>query len=71
VALAVHRAALTAKPTGVLVYPGTGAADDGSHARRGAGDQILICPPYSVTREEIEMIVRVVGDAIESVLGAG
>lgn len=69
VALAIHRAALTAQPTGVLVYPGTGAADDGSHDRRGAGDQILICPPYGVTKEEIQLIVDVVGRAIGSVLG--
>lgn len=49
---------------GVLLYPGMkGVADDGV-----SGDFILICPPYTITEEEIDTIVDVLAKSINTVL---
>ena len=65
----MHKAALAAQPLGIMLYPGTGAADDGSEEWKGAGDQVLVCPPYTITAEEVDIIVRVALEAIEKALG--
>ncbi|GMK57187.1 hypothetical protein CspeluHIS016_0400210 [Cutaneotrichosporon spelunceum] len=47
---------------GVAVYHGAGCADG------WAGDHIMLCPPYTITEEEVAHVVNVVVDAIEAVL---
>jgi len=46
---------------GLSVYPGTGTADG------VAGEHILLAPPFTITDDEIEFIVRTLRDAIQSV----
>jgi adenosylmethionine-8-amino-7-oxononanoate aminotransferase len=60
--MAIHEAALSREP-GIMLYPGTGCVDGKS------GDQVLIAPPYRVTREEVDIIVHATSRAIELVLG--
>ena len=49
---------------GVLLYPGMkGVADDGV-----SGDFILICPPYTITVQEVDTIVDVLALSIDTVL---
>ena len=45
---------------GVAVYPGHGTVDG------IRGDHVLIAPPYTVTEEELETIVSVLGEAVRS-----
>lgn len=44
---------------GLYVYPGGGAANG------QAGDHVLIAPPYIITEPEIDLLVRLLGGAIE------
>lgn len=45
---------------GVVVYPGTGTVDG------QRGDHVLLAPPYTVTEHQIEVICRVLREAVES-----
>ncbi|HEX8842421.1 MAG TPA: aminotransferase class III-fold pyridoxal phosphate-dependent enzyme, partial [Sphingomicrobium sp.] len=47
---------------GLLIYPGGGTVDG------RAGDHILLAPPYNVTDDELDMIVDLLGETIDSVL---
>lgn len=47
---------------GLLIYPSGGTAD-GRH-----GDHILLAPPYTVTDDELEMIVDLLGKSVEAIL---
>lgn len=46
---------------GLITYPGSGAADGIN------GDHILICPPFIITKEQIDTLVRILQEAIEEV----
>ena len=46
---------------GLVTYPGSGGVD-GSR-----GDHILVCPPFVITEEEIEILVETLRQAIETV----
>lgn len=48
---------------GVCVYPCAGSAGE------GRGDHVLICPPYTITEEEVGRIVEVTRRAVVDVLG--
>jgi adenosylmethionine-8-amino-7-oxononanoate aminotransferase len=62
-ALKLHeRAKADAFERGLLIYPGGGTADGGS------GDHILLAPPYNATDDELEMIVDLLGETVESVV---
>jgi adenosylmethionine-8-amino-7-oxononanoate aminotransferase len=61
-ALIAERVVSEAENRGVLLREGSPAANNG----RG-GDQIQITPPYTITREEVDRIVDVLGSAIEGV----
>jgi len=62
-ALKLHeRAKAEAFARGLLVYPGGGTADGRS------GDHILLAPPYDVTDAELEMIVDLLGQTLDSIL---
>ena len=62
-ALAVHDEALALESGGVMIYPGTGSADGEQ------GDHVILAPAFNVDKEEIDMIVWAVGDAVDSALG--
>jgi adenosylmethionine-8-amino-7-oxononanoate aminotransferase len=47
---------------GLLIYPAGGTVDGRS------GDHILLAPPYNVTDDELEIIVNLLGQTIDSVL---
>ena len=49
---------------GLLVYPMGGTID----GRRG--DHVTLAPPFTVTEEELAMIVERLGDAVEAALEA-
>ena len=59
VATAVHNEGILQVP-GIMMYPGVGSADGQK------GDHIIIAPPYTVTAEEIEMIVAAARKAVDS-----
>jgi adenosylmethionine-8-amino-7-oxononanoate aminotransferase len=59
-----ERAKAEAFARGLLIYPGGGTADGRS------GDHILLAPPYNVSNEELEMIVDMLSDTLDSVLPA-
>jgi len=62
-ALAMHqRAKADAFDRGLLIYPGGGTIDGQS------GDHILLAPPYNVTNEELDMIVDLLAQTLETVL---
>jgi len=62
-ALAMHqRAKEDAFERGLLIYPSGGTADG------RAGDHILLAPPYNVSDGELDMIVDLLGQAIDAVL---
>ena len=64
-ALEIHNLARSAAfERGLLIYPGGGTADGRS------GDHILLAPPYNATDDELETIVRLLGDTLEAVLPA-
>ena len=43
------------------MYPGTGCADG------ILGDHVLIAPAYNVTREEIDLLMRVLKETVDEV----
>lgn len=55
-----ERVVATARDTGVLVYSGTGNANGLD------GDQVLLGPPFVITDTELERVVDVVTQAIDS-----
>ncbi len=57
-----ERVVAAARAAGVLLYSGTGNANGTD------GDQLLLGPPFVVTDAELERIVDVLGNAIESTL---
>lgn len=57
-----ERAKRDAFDRGLLIYPGGGTADGRS------GDHILLAPPYNVTDDELETIVRLLGETVDAVL---
>lgn len=48
-------------------FSGKGSAD--AQADGWDGDQIMICPPYTITEDEVERVVDTVKEAIDEVLG--
>jgi adenosylmethionine-8-amino-7-oxononanoate aminotransferase len=61
--LAMHqRAKSDAFERGLLIYPGGGTVDGRS------GDHILLAPPYNVGNDELDMIVELLGQTLDSVL---
>jgi hypothetical protein len=61
--LAVHeRAKADAFERGLLIYPSGGTVDGRS------GDHILLAPPYTVSDDELEMIVDLLGKTMEATL---
>ena len=61
--LALHeRAKSEAFARGLLIYPGGGTADGRS------GDHILLAPPYNVSDDELELMVDLLGQTLDSVL---
>ncbi len=58
--MAIHDAAMS---FGIMLYPGTGCADG------LLGDQVLIAPPYTITKDEVDVIVDGTLKAIQTVLG--
>jgi adenosylmethionine-8-amino-7-oxononanoate aminotransferase len=62
-ARAMHqRAKSEAFARGLLIYPSSGTVDGRS------GDHILLAPPYNATDEELDIIVDLLGETIETVL---
>ncbi|HET6940655.1 MAG TPA: aspartate aminotransferase family protein [Sphingomicrobium sp.] len=62
-AIALHqRAKAEAFNRGLLIYPGGGTIDG-----RG-GDHILLAPPYNVTDDELDMIIGLLAQTLESIL---
>jgi adenosylmethionine-8-amino-7-oxononanoate aminotransferase len=47
---------------GVAVYHGAGCADGWE------GDHIMICPPYTITEDEVALVVDTVAAAINAIL---
>lgn len=63
--LAIHeRAKVDAFERGLLIYPSGGTVDGRS------GDHILLAPPYTVSDNELEMIVDLLGKTMEAILPA-
>lgn len=61
ICMAIHNRGLSLSSNkGILVYPGNGTADG------VLGDHILIAPAYTVTREQINLIVDLTVTAIEA-----
>ncbi|MFD2372071.1 aspartate aminotransferase family protein [Brevibacillus sp. GCM10020057] len=46
---------------GLLIYPATGGIDG------VAGDSVIIAPPLTITKEEIDEVLRILKEAVESV----
>ena len=46
---------------GLITYPGSGCADGIS------GDHTLVCPPFIITKEQINTLVNILREAIEEV----
>ena len=62
-ALAIHqRAKRDAFDRGLLIYPGGGTIDG------RCGDHILLAPPYNVTDGELDLIVDLLAQTVESIL---
>ena len=55
--MAVYNRGISQAP-GVMAYPGTGSADGLK------GDHLIISPPYNITSENIDLIVRAVEKAV-------
>lgn len=58
---AADRLAAALLQRGVAVYHGSGCADG------WIGDHIMLCPPYTVTEDEVRFLVREVAAAVEEV----
>lgn len=52
----------TAFQRGLITYPGSGGAD-GIH-----GDHLLICPPFIISKEQVDRLVNILREAIEEVV---
>ena len=62
-ALTMHqRAKAAAFERGLLIYPGGGTIDGRN------GDHILLAPPYNVTGDELDMIVELLSQTMDSIL---
>lgn len=59
----VHKAGLSPE-YGVSLIPATGNVDGVQ------GDMVVISPPFTITKEEIELLVDKVEKVVTSVLGA-
>lgn len=46
---------------GISLYAGNGTVDG------VRGDHVLLAPPYNVTQEEVDLIVRKTGEVVEAV----
>jgi adenosylmethionine-8-amino-7-oxononanoate aminotransferase len=46
---------------GLVTYPGSGGADGIS------GDHTLICPPFTITEEQIDELIGILKESIEAV----
>ena len=60
VAMRVHQKGLQRK-WGVSIYPGNGSKDG------KLGDHVLLSPPYTIRKEEVEMLVKLVVGVVEDV----
>ena len=49
---------------GLITYPGSGSADGIS------GDHTLICPPFIITKEQIDTLMQILREAITEVAAA-
>jgi adenosylmethionine-8-amino-7-oxononanoate aminotransferase len=49
---------------GAVVYPGMKGAADGV-----LGDHVMLCPPFTISEEEVRQLVEVLRASIEAVLG--
>ncbi|KAI9635794.1 adenosylmethionine-8-amino-7-oxononanoate aminotransferase [Dioszegia hungarica] len=49
---------------GAVVYPGMKGAADGV-----LGDHVMLCPPYTISEDELEYLVDVLVESIKAVLG--
>lgn len=49
---------------GITLYPGSGTMDGRS------GDHVLLAPPYNITREDVEQIVKLTVRVVYAVLKA-
>ncbi|KAL9588932.1 MAG: hypothetical protein Q9203_002265 [Teloschistes exilis] len=59
VAMSIHEEGIRQDP-GIMLYPGVGSVDGWT------GDHVIIAPPYNVTVEDIEIIVRATRMAVVS-----
>jgi adenosylmethionine-8-amino-7-oxononanoate aminotransferase len=53
------------EPHNICLYPGTGSVDG------VRGDHVKVMPAYTVTKEDIDLIVERVGKVIEDVFSNG
>ena len=60
VAMSIHEEGIRQEP-GLMLYPGTGSADG------WVGDHVIIAPPYTVTEDQLEMIVAATYKAVNAV----
>src|SRR5205814_226275 len=60
VAMLVHQKGLQRK-WGVSIYPGNGTKDG------KIGDHVLLAPPYTISKEEVEKLVELVRGVVEEV----
>jgi len=51
------------EPWKISLYPGTGTADGVN------GDHVMIAPPFTITEDEVDLIVRLVAGVVEAALG--
>lgn len=58
--MAIHEEGLCQEP-GIMLYPGTGCADG------WVGDHVIVSPPYTITEEELDMIVGAAYEAINTI----
>lgn len=60
VAMAIHDEGICQNP-GIMLYPGVGCEDGWK------GDHVIVSPPYTVTEEELDLIVKATYKAVTSV----
>ncbi len=56
-----QRVGLAAFERGLITYPGSGGADG------LRGDHLLVCPPFVITEDEIDLLVDVLADSVRAV----
>jgi adenosylmethionine-8-amino-7-oxononanoate aminotransferase len=54
-----------ARARGLIVYPGSGGADG------IRGDHIVVCPPFIIEEEQLDLLGSVLGESIEAATRAG